>query len=113
MDGYYGLIAGHVEANERPLLACLRETKEECGLVLEKSQLKFKLILYRKSDTRTSLDVFFDVSLKAQALVSNLEPTKCTHLKWYSKNNLPKNIIPYVYQVIFSKASFIESGFDD
>lgn len=42
-DGYpntWGLAAGRIEENEEPLLAAVREIKEETGLIIEKEQLE-------------------------------------------------------------------------
>jgi 8-oxo-dGTP pyrophosphatase MutT (NUDIX family) len=46
-DGYYSLPAGHIEANESPLRAVIREVKEEIGLDLSPEKVLFKHVQYQ------------------------------------------------------------------
>ena len=49
-DGMFTLPSGHIEKNEAPQDAIIREVNEEVGIKLEKKDLIIKTVLYRKSD---------------------------------------------------------------
>ena len=111
MDGFYGLVSGHVERGENATSACIREIKEESDLALNESELIFKTVVYRQAETRTGIDFFFEAQVSDRILIQNNEPEKCAHLKWFSLDHLPNNLIPYIREAITSKSVFSESGF--
>ncbi len=99
MDGMYSLVAGHVEANEMPTAAIIREAKEEAGIDLEKSDLEVSHTMYRVKLNDSRLDIFL-VARNWQGEIENKEPEKCTDLSWFPVNKLPDNTIPYIKQGI-------------
>ena len=61
MDGYYGLIAGHIEENESATEGMIREAYEEAGIHVQEDNLKVVHILHRKSE-RLNIDIYFECS---------------------------------------------------
>jgi 8-oxo-dGTP diphosphatase len=61
LDGFYGLVAGHVEDGESATTAMLREAHEEAGIELTPSQLNVVHVLHRQTN-RFNVDVFFECS---------------------------------------------------
>ncbi len=93
-DGNYSVPAGHVEADETPTHAMIRETKEEAGLDLQADQLQFAHVLYRKTE-RERVDFFFTCR-EWTGEPYNAEEDKCDQLIWVDKDSLPPNTIPYI-----------------
>jgi ADP-ribose pyrophosphatase YjhB (NUDIX family) len=58
---------------------------------------------------------FFFIAKKWEGEPTIKEPNKCDDMSWFPINNLPKNTLPYVKNVIENRndgVSFIESGWD-
>lgn len=98
-DGKYGLPAGHVEAGETFTEALIREISEEVNLAIDPKDAHVVHIMHRKSHDSERVDTFFVVE-KYEGEIKNMEPHKCDDLSWYSLNELPENIIPYVRQAL-------------
>lgn len=58
MDGYYSLVAGHVDGNEPARFACIREANEEAGMELKIDDLKPSCIMHRLTPERECIDMF-------------------------------------------------------
>ena len=93
-DGWYGFPAGHVEANELPKKALIREIKEEVGVDVTLEDIEFAHILYRTAHDETGdrVDLFFIIK-KWTGEPKIMEPHKCDDLQWFSLNNLPEKRI--------------------
>lgn len=113
-DGWYGLVAGHVEGGETFMQAMMREAYEEAGLKLNPRDLQLASVIHRKSDDRESADIFF-LCKDLQEKFINREPGKCSELKYFSIGALPENTIPYVREGIMNclhGISYSEAGWD-
>ncbi len=93
-DGNYSVPAGHIEDIETATQATIREALEETGIMLKPSDLKMVHVMHRKG-TDIRVDFFF-IATNWLGEPMNREPNKCNELAWFSLNNLPTNIIPYV-----------------
>jgi ADP-ribose pyrophosphatase YjhB (NUDIX family) len=112
MDGYYSLVAGHIEEGESASQACVREAKEEADIEILVNDIKPAHISQRVSDTdRVYFDVYFLLENYA-GNVENKEPNKCGGLDWFEVDKLPNNIIPYVRDVLnkYSREIFYSEG---
>ena len=97
-DGNYILVSGHLEGDESFRQAMAREAKEEADLILEPDNLKVTHVMHRKKGTKNvseRVDIFL-IANKWKGKPKNMEPDKCDDLKWFSMDNLPKNIVPYI-----------------
>lgn len=91
-DGYYGLVAGHVEAGESFTEGIKREALEEVGIKIDTSLLRHVHTMHRfQSADNIRVDVFYEID-KWQGEVKNNEPDKHSELAWFEVNNLPKNV---------------------
>ena len=114
MDGYYGLVSGHVEEGEPVRYACVREAKEEANIELKMKDIKPACVMHRITPQTEYMDVFFVVE-NYDGKVENMEPNKCGELKYYDINNLPKNTIDYIKVGIHNSLNgvfYCEYGFD-
>src|SRR3989344_9445258 len=88
-DGWHGVPAGHVDAKELPIMAGIREAKEEVGLEVNMKDVQFAHALYRTAHDETGdrADYFFVVN-KWNGEPKIMEPEKCDDLQWFPMNKL-------------------------
>lgn len=96
-DGNYSVPAGHIEVGETALQAGIREAKEEVGVDIDPTGIRFIHIMNRKkpNEEKERVDFFFEVT-KWEGEIANAEPTKCDDVRWFSKDKLPDNVVDYV-----------------
>jgi 8-oxo-dGTP diphosphatase len=97
-DGNYSVPAGHLDGDESATSAAAREALEETGVVIDTATLRFVGLMHRKSNDER-IDFFFESTVWS-GVVANTEPEKCEELAWYSFDNLPPNVVPYVRRAI-------------
>jgi 8-oxo-dGTP pyrophosphatase MutT (NUDIX family) len=96
-DGNYQVPAGHIEKDELPIEALIRETKEEIGIDIDPDDIEFVHVSYRPRHdiTDNRVDFFFKVR-KWKGDIKIMEPEKCDDLKWVTLDELPDNMTPHV-----------------
>lgn len=97
-DGRYSVPAGHADGGEPVRAAILREAEEECGIRIAREHLRPLGVMHRLSDDER-IDFFFGAS-RWSGTVRNCEPHKCDDLRWFSRDALPDNMVPYVRDAI-------------
>lgn len=100
-NGWYSLVAGHVEDGESTMTAMVREAKEESDIVLDPRDVSLAHTSHYTSDVDgyKALMCFF-VAEKWGGEIKNMEPEKCSDLSWFPIDNLPENTIPYIRQAL-------------
>ncbi|NCU38726.1 NUDIX domain-containing protein [Candidatus Saccharibacteria bacterium] len=100
-DGWYSLVAGHVEAGETSELAIIREAKEEAGVDIKLEDLTHVYTMHRQADNPQDdyIDIFFECK-KWQGEIVNAEPHKCGGLEWFDIDELPDDVLRYIKKVI-------------
>ena len=94
-DGFYSLVAGHLDGNESVTRAMIREAREETGILIHPKDLEITCVMHRKAADREVIDYFMRAERWENA-IENLEPEKCKELKFFPIQNLPDNLISYV-----------------
>jgi len=94
-DGNYSMVAGHLDGSESATQGLIREAKEEAGIKLQEKDLKTIYIGHHLKEDKEYIDIFLETH-KWEGEIKNMEPEKCDEIIWFSKNNLPKNIVPEV-----------------
>lgn len=113
-DGWYSLIAGHLDGNESVSASMIREAKEESDIEISKTDLIPLTSVHHKTEDSEYVDFFFVVK-KWKGTPKIMEPDKCDDLSWFFVDKLPENILPHVKQIIQnldSNAPFFEHGWD-
>lgn len=100
-DGNYSFPAGHLDGNETLKQGIVREAKEEIGVDLESNNLELIYVMNRKIPNDERLDFFFSAK-KWLGEPRIMESDKCNDLSWFELNDLPKNIVPYIKEMIDS-----------
>ena len=99
MDGYWALVAGHVDEGETCIQAMIREAQEECALQLQPHELKLIGAMHHCSPPHYYANFIFVADLTNHE-PQNCEPHKCEALAFYNKATLPDPIVPYVAEMI-------------
>ncbi len=96
-DGKYSLPAGGVDKGEAVSDALVREAKEEVGIDIDKQTMVLAHVMHRKAGATNDerIDLFFVCKTWAGE-VQNMEPHQCDDLSWFSIDDLPENVVPYV-----------------
>lgn len=112
-DGWFSLVAGHVETGEPLQQAAAREIWEEVGVSVQLENLKPVGVMHRRSnDQRVD---FFLQTRTWQGQVFNKETTKASEIGWFSPKRLPVKTIPYIKRALANTAEgfwFDEFGWD-
>ena len=114
MDGFYSLIAGHLDGNESVNEAMIREAFEEAVIGVREEDLIPATVIHRKSPDEEYIDFFFVIT-KWQGEIVIGEPNKCDALDWYPVDELPENILPYIIDALENyknKIAFSVSGWN-
>jgi len=112
-DGNYSVPAGHLDGGEKASDAMMREAKEEAGITIAPKDLSMVHVMHWLGDDERMQFFFF--AKKWQGEIKNMEPEKCDNLEWFSINDLPKNMVPYVRAAIshyLNNNNFSEFGWD-
>jgi 8-oxo-dGTP diphosphatase len=99
-DGNFSLISGHVEFDESPSSAIVRESSEEAGIQLKLETLECVQIVHRRCQPElVYIDYFFRTARWSGDPVIR-EPDKCSALEWHPIQALPINTIGYVGEIL-------------
>jgi ADP-ribose pyrophosphatase YjhB (NUDIX family) len=112
-DGMYSVPAGHLDGNETATQSMIREAEEEIGIKLEYEHVRMSHVMHTL-DGRETIS-FFLVADKWQGEIQNMEPNKCSDLSWFSVDNLPDNMVPYVrhaLECIVQNKTYSEFGWE-
>jgi 8-oxo-dGTP pyrophosphatase MutT (NUDIX family) len=101
-DGTYSLVAGHLDGDELAKQGMVREAQEEAGITINPKDLALVHTAHRLSRGQAGqerLDLFFEC-WQWQGEPSNMEPSKCSDLRWFLIHDLPSNTLPLIRLVI-------------
>ncbi len=114
MDGYLCPAGGHVEENETPIIAIMREIKEELGVMVRQEDLEFLCVAARKTSEGETVAYEFVIRDKNYDFI-NAEPEKCSEVTWVNLYELPNDIIDHFRQIIeegiVNQRQYLEIGY--
>ncbi|WP_158852974.1 NUDIX hydrolase [Saccharothrix deserti] len=94
-DGLWHLPSGKLDAGESVLDAAVREAEEEVGVHLDPADLRLVHTLHvNGSGPEPRLGLFFEAR-RWTGNPANLEPDKCSAVRWFPLDALPDRIIDY------------------
>lgn len=96
-DGQWSVPAGHVDAGETVIEACIREAAEELAIDLAQSDVRPVLVQHKRdSDGEERIDFFFAAHLPDGQTPVIAEPDKCDFLEWADLVAPPIPLVAYV-----------------
>ncbi|WP_041607879.1 NUDIX hydrolase [Tistrella mobilis] len=100
MDGYYSLVAGHLDGGEPLSRAIAREAEEEIGIFIAQEALQLIHVVHTPPEPgdapgQERIDFYFKASIFSGE-ISNCELHKCDDIRWFDIDQLPKNMVPRV-----------------
>lgn len=118
-DGLYNLPAGHMDGGETIEQAAKREALEEIGIVVEEKDLRLVSMSHRyyqsKEGQSSEVFDFFLTTDKWRGEIHNMEPHKCSELKWCTFEELPTTTMPYIKNVLWqymTSDGFVKLNYD-
>lgn len=93
MDGRHTLPGGHLQAAESVVDAAIREVREEVGLELEEAR-PCCVLPYRGGVN------FIFSSTRWQGSAKNVEPDRCASVGWFSRDELPDTVVPWLSKAL-------------
>lgn len=90
-----------------------RELNEEVGLKIDPNSLSTPLVMHYKDNLGERIYVFFKIT-KWTGEAKNNEPKKCSEIAWFSKNNLPENMVLHIKEAMLKlekSVCYTEFGF--
>ncbi len=105
-DGWWTVPAGHVDPNESPTAAALRELKEEAGVDVAIERLNDPLIYFYPSDDLETerVSLFFEVASEGLSPM-NAEPSKADRGEWFDQDALPTNMVPLLKRALIDMST--------
>lgn len=97
-NGCYSLPAGHLELGESVVDALIREAKEEAGIFIDPSDVRFVQVMHNSYGIGR-FAMFFEVR-RWVGEVCNMEARKCDDLSWFDLGALPDNMVPYIRKAL-------------
>ncbi len=94
-DGQLHLPSGHLDERESVVEGVIREAREEVGITVDPSDLRFVHVMHRAAETGYDRVGFFFATDTWTGTVHNAEPEKCSELVWVDPADLPDDTIAY------------------
>ena len=96
-DGLLNLPAGHIDPDETPREALVRECKEEIGIDINEDELEFIHIQYNRNPDGYHDRTHYYFRLKTCDLEPvNNEPEKCSEVFWLSIGERTEEFFPFM-----------------
>ena len=96
-DGLLNLPAGHIDPDETPREALVRECKEEIGLDINPDDLEFIHIQYnRNPDGHHDRTHYYFKLVSSDLKPVNAEPHKCSEVFWLSIGERTEEFFPFM-----------------
>jgi 8-oxo-dGTP diphosphatase len=103
MDGYWALVAGHVDPGESVYEAAVREAAEEAGITLGIDDLEAITALHRYVPGGDAVDQRVDLFFLARRWEGQpavQEPDKTAAMGWFPLDELPDPVVPHERMVL-------------
>lgn len=100
MDGYYGMVSGHLESGESLKQAIAREAFEEVGITLNEVDINV-VCMIRRVDNDNYFNYFLTTK-NFEGVPTIKEPDKCEELIWCDINDLPENTITAEKRAVYN-----------
>lgn len=98
MDGWWSVLAGHVDPGESVHEGAVREAAEEAGVVVDPADLRPLTALHRFErggpQVEQRIDLFFEATTWASEPALR-EPDRADAMTWFPLDALPERVVPH------------------
>ncbi len=96
-DGKLNLPAGHVDPNETPREAIVRECMEEIGIVIDSDSLELVHVQYNRNvvQQHDRTHYYFRI-INCTKVPKNTEPDKCSEVLWITLGESLDEFVPFM-----------------
>jgi 8-oxo-dGTP pyrophosphatase MutT (NUDIX family) len=100
-DGCLNMPAGHIDPNEIPREAAVREAKEEVGIEVSAEEIEFVHIQYNRNidSTHDRTHYYFKIHCCDQEPI-NTEPHKCSEVLWIRIGEKLDEFVPFMQEAL-------------
>lgn len=107
-DGWWALLAGHVDPGESVHEAAVREAREEAGVVVDAQALEPLTVLHRFERGGPAVEQRMDAFFQARRWAGEpalQEPDKAAQMRWFGLDALPEHVVPHERLVLDALAA--------
>ena len=94
-SGYWSIVAGKLDGDESGTAAMIREAREEAGIVIVATDLELACVMHRKTLDRETIEFFYSCR-NWTGEIKNMEPGKCSELRFVPLEEIPVETIDYI-----------------
>lgn len=102
-DGYWALLAGHVDPGESVVEAAVREAREEGGVEIDPADLAPLTAMHRYEPGGPAIEQRLDVFFEARSWSGEptlREPHRTAAIDWFGLDALPDPVVPHERTVL-------------
>lgn len=100
-DGCLNMPAGHIDPNETPREAAVREAKEEVGIDISHNDIEFVHVQYnRNKDGRHDRTHYYFKIESCDLEPVNTEPHKCSEIMWIPAYSQLDEFVPFMREAL-------------
>lgn len=100
-DGCLNMPAGHIDQDETPREAAVREAQEEVGITVYAEDIQFVHIQYNRNEegTHDRTHYYFKIECCDQE-PRNMEPHKCSEVMWIPVGERLSEFVPFMKEAL-------------
>ncbi len=100
-DNYLNMPAGHIDVDETPREAAVREAKEEAGVDVSVEDISFVHVQYNRNakSENDRTHYYFKVECRDQEPI-NMEPDKCSEVMWIPAGERLAEFVPFMKEAL-------------
>ncbi len=102
-DNYLNMPAGHIDPNETPREAAVREANEEAGINVSVDDIRFVHVQYNRNSegVHDRTHYYFKIECCDQ-VPRNMEPHKCSEVLWIQVGDRLDEFVPFMREALES-----------
>jgi 8-oxo-dGTP pyrophosphatase MutT (NUDIX family) len=103
MSGYWNFPGGLLENNESLVMAAIRETQEEIGVIVKPDDFRLAHVIHVHKNRENTQDIFgfYFIAECWEGIPTNNEPNKIIGAQWFNLDYLPFKITGHAKNALY------------